>query len=114
VIAQAIRDGEIPYVPRWDEIDIVWAPMPIVDYKAELQASSLAIEKNLSTLDRETRRLGTGQWEDIVRQKGIEAQTQREAGVMPAMLPGAADPNIKPEESANNDTPDGNADDAAD
>ena len=67
--------------------------MPIVDMKAEFEASSFGIEKNLTTLDRETRRLGTGQWEEIVEQKGREAQAQKDAGVMPAMLPGAMDPN---------------------
>jgi hypothetical protein len=49
--------------------------------------------------------LGTGQWEEIVAQKGREAEAQKAAGVMPALLPGATDLNAKPE---------GNAEPAAD
>jgi len=93
VISAAIRNGELPYVAGWDEIDIVWPPMPIVDLKAEYEASELGIRNNLTTLDRETRRLGTGQWEEIVAQKGREAEAQKAAGVMPALLPGAVDLN---------------------
>jgi capsid protein len=105
LISAAIRDGRLPFVEGWDEIDIVWPPMPIVDLKAEYEASELGIRNNLTTLDRETRRLGTGQWEEIVAQKGREAEAQKAAGVMPALLPGATDLNAKPE---------GNAEPAAD
>jgi capsid protein len=103
LIANAIRDGKLPYTDNWWRHDIVWPPMPIVDLKAEFEASSFGIEKNLTTLDRETRRLGTGQWEEIVEQKGREAELQKEHGVMPAMLPGAMDPNganDKPQDAA--------------
>lgn len=103
LISAAIRDGRLPFVEGWDEIDIVWPPMPIVDLKAEYEASELGIRNNLTTLDRETRRLGTGQWEEIVAQKGREAEAQKAAGVMPALLPGATDLNAKPEDDSEPD-----------
>lgn len=93
LIANAIRDGVLPWTEGWWKHDIIWPPMPIVDVKAEFEASSFGIEKNLTTLDRETRRLGTGDWEEIVEQKGREAEAQKAAGVMPPGTPGAVDLN---------------------
>ncbi len=93
VVAKGIRDGTLPWIDGWWKHTVIWSPMPIVDMKAEFEASAFGIEKNLTTTARETSRLGTGAWEDIVKQRQLEVEMQREAGVLPALTPGAMDLN---------------------
>jgi capsid protein len=89
VIANGIRDGVLPFVEGWNAHEVIYPPMPIVDQKSEFEASAFGIERNLTTLSRETRRLGTGDWEELVEQKARERELQMALGVMPEGLPGA-------------------------
>ena len=55
----------------------------MINEKDEVEAAALRIEKNLSTLDRETSELTGGDWETNVRQRQKEQRMVEEAGLLP-------------------------------
>ena len=55
----------------------------MINEKDEVEAAALRIEKNLSTLDRETSELTGGDWETNLRQRQKEQRMVAEAGLLP-------------------------------
>ena len=55
----------------------------MINEKDEVEAAALRIEKNLSTLDRETSELTGGDWETNVRQRQKEQRMVEAAGLLP-------------------------------
>lgn len=64
----------------------------MINEKDEVEAAALRIEKNLSTLDRETSELTGGDWETNVRQRQKEQRMVAAAGLLPVeSQPAASD-----------------------
>lgn len=94
-IGNEIRAGRIEFRADFAKHEFVPPPAPVLDPKVEAEAAAFAIEKNLSTLKRETQRIGNGDWETNLRQRSEEKKTERELGVAPVLAPGS-----KPEQTA--------------
>jgi len=84
-----IMAGEIPFVSDWDKVNVIPKAMPLPDLNQEIAASVAAIDNNLSTIEREAERLGMGDFDSIIKQRGKEAKAELENGVMRVLKPGA-------------------------
>lgn len=84
-----IRAGDIPFVSDWDKVNVIPKAMPLPDLNEEIAASVAAIDNNLSTIEREAERLGMGDFDAIIKQRGKEAKAEQEHGVMRVLKPGA-------------------------
>lgn len=70
----------------------------MINEKDEVEAAALRIEKNLSTLDRETSELTGGDWETNVRQRQKEQRMVAEAGLLPVETNPNASNRVEQEE----------------
>jgi capsid protein len=89
-IGKAIEDGELPYAADFDRVNVVPRAMPQVDMNADIDASVKLMDNNLSSAQRETERLGTGDHAAILTERGQEVKAEQAAGVGRVLKPGAA------------------------
>jgi len=102
-IGNEIRAGRIPFHADFAKHEFTAPPAPVLDVKVEAEASAFVIDKGLSTLKRETARIGNGDWESNLKQLSLENERKAELGVTIVQAPGtktgneAAEP-VKKEE----------------
>lgn len=99
-IGQWIEDGLLPMNAEWTRHTVIPPSQPLAERMSELQASAFAINNNLSTLEAETERLGTGDANTNMAKRAKEVALQRELGIEPVQLPGAKAGNGGGEDNA--------------
>lgn len=110
-IEQWIAEGLLEENDEREECQIVFPPAPVFDFKSEVDAFGVAVEKNLMTHDQATQALGMGRGADVVNARAVEMADQRSKGVAPTITPGSmpaqpapvdkpAEPDAKPEPEA--------------
>lgn len=88
VVREAILAGDLPLVDGWDAYRMHWPAMPLLDPKAEGEASALLIDRGLSTYEAEARKFGFMDVDDLVRQRAVEREMLEAAGVLPGPMQG--------------------------
>lgn len=78
----------------WTTVDWVPQGWDWVDPEKEVKASVLAIERGLSTLERETAKTNSGDWKKNLTQRAAESRTMRENGLGDPEKDGALDERL--------------------
>lgn len=85
----AVEDGHLPMHEDFGRHEWILPPMPVMHPLEEYKAAALAVQSNLSTHDREVRRLGHGTGDAVIRKRGQERALEAEVGAV-AVVPGSA------------------------
>lgn len=86
--ARAIARGELPYVPDWDQCEVILPPAPVMDPKTEIDAARSAIDGGLSDRGYYTMQIFGRDAEQIDRLRAEEKRREKELGVEPVGMPG--------------------------
>lgn len=106
-----VIDGVIPPDPSQPDgipVPASWTRPPEVEYDrlTAIKASKEAVDNNLSTRTRETRRMGLD-YDEIIAERGREASEEKARGIVPPSTPGAKVPGADAQAGGEGETPPG-------
>jgi capsid protein len=104
-LAWHIRRGDLPMVEDWDSYELYPPAAPILDFTQEVASVLEAVRGGVMTYRAAIQRLGTGEWEGVFEQLGIERERMDQLGITPPDLPGASRPDKSAKPGSEPSTP---------